>query len=167
MRFNKILGLACIAAAAILLGLVAFDVPYFKSIYFLRIELARGSLRFEYPLRNLGCIGILYGPSGRTRPAMLCPEDRLLSFRTGVNVIATALTKVLVLHIVGLVFTIIALGCGLLALLGMPFIAECCANLFSGLAAATALALLVFDLTAFPIIKKRVNTEFRGGGPSI
>ncbi|KAJ7852478.1 hypothetical protein B0H14DRAFT_3658106, partial [Mycena olivaceomarginata] len=39
------------------------------------------SLRFEYSLRNFGCIGILYGPSGRTRPAMLCPEDRLLSFR--------------------------------------------------------------------------------------
>jgi hydrogenase-4 membrane subunit HyfE len=41
----------------------------------------------------------------------------------------------------------------------MPFIAECCANLFSGLAAATALALFIFDLTAFSIIKKRVNTE--------
>ncbi|KAJ7882063.1 hypothetical protein B0H14DRAFT_2704382, partial [Mycena olivaceomarginata] len=78
---------------------------------------------------------------------------------TGVNVIATTLTKVLVLHIVGLVFTIIALGCGLLALLGMPFIAECWANFFSGLAAATALVLFIFDLTAFFIIKKRVDTE--------
>ncbi|KAJ7816132.1 hypothetical protein B0H14DRAFT_3148698 [Mycena olivaceomarginata] len=46
MHFNKILGLACIAAAAILLGLVAFDVPYFKSIYFLRIELAREASKF-------------------------------------------------------------------------------------------------------------------------
>jgi hypothetical protein len=40
MGCDKILGVASIAAAAILLGIVAFDVPYFKSIYFLRIDLS-------------------------------------------------------------------------------------------------------------------------------
>lgn len=57
MRFNKILGLACVAAAAILLGLVAFDVPYFKSIYFLRIELARGPFDLNTPYVTLGVLG--------------------------------------------------------------------------------------------------------------
>jgi hypothetical protein len=40
MGCDKILGVASIAAAAVLLAIVAFDVPYFKSIYFLRIDLA-------------------------------------------------------------------------------------------------------------------------------
>jgi hypothetical protein len=40
MGCDKILGVASIGVAAVLLGLVAFDVPYFKSIYFLRIDLS-------------------------------------------------------------------------------------------------------------------------------
>jgi hypothetical protein len=77
----------------------------------------------------------------------------------GVNVAAAALTKALVLHIVALVVALIAFGFALLALMGIPFIAECCADCFSGFAGATGFAVFIFDLAFFFIIKKRVNEE--------
>jgi hypothetical protein len=77
----------------------------------------------------------------------------------GVNVAAAALTKALVLHLVALVVALVAFGFALLALMGIPFIAECCADCFSGFAGATGFVVFVFDLAFFYIIKKRVDEE--------
>jgi hypothetical protein len=63
------------------------------------------------------------------------------------------------LHIATLVIALIAFAFALLALLGIPFIAECCADCFSGFAGATGLIVFIFDLAFFFIVEKRVNAE--------
>lgn len=59
---SKILGLASVAAATALLGMVAFDVPYFKSVYFLRLDLGNGTATATTgngtsPFIDLGALG--------------------------------------------------------------------------------------------------------------
>ncbi|KAJ6521795.1 hypothetical protein DFH09DRAFT_1097492 [Mycena vulgaris] len=60
--WSKILGLASVAAATALLGMVAFDVPYFKSVYFLRLNLGNGTATATTgngtsPFVDLGALG--------------------------------------------------------------------------------------------------------------
>jgi hypothetical protein len=62
VSWNKILGVASVAAATALLGMVAFDVPYFKSVYFLRIDLGNGTASTlaanqTNPFVDLGALG--------------------------------------------------------------------------------------------------------------
>ncbi|CAK5268903.1 unnamed protein product [Mycena citricolor] len=176
MGCDKILGVACIAAAAVLLALVAFDVPYFKSIYFLRIDLAgvaasTASSNQTTPFVDLGVLGfctdLKNGLGLQCSPAKIGYSlSEASQFINGslpailtkeIDVAATALTKALVLHIAALAITLGAFAFGLLALCGVPIIAECCADCFSGFAGATGLVVFVFDLAFFFIIKKRVN----------
>ncbi|KAJ7765878.1 actin cortical patch SUR7/pH-response regulator pali [Mycena maculata] len=176
MGCDKILGVASIAAAAVLLALVAFDVPYFKSIYFLRIDLAGAAASTSNqttPFVDLGVLGyctdLQNGLGLQCSPAKIgyslsdaskYINGTLPSILTeGVNVAAAALTKALVLHIVALAIALGALAFAILALLGIPFIAECCADCFSGFAGATGFVVFVFDLAFFYIIKKRVDDE--------
>ncbi|KAJ7764680.1 hypothetical protein B0H14DRAFT_3510302 [Mycena olivaceomarginata] len=178
MGCDKILGVASIGVAAVLLGLVAFDVPYFKSIYFLRIDLsgaAASTLAANQttPFVDLGVLGyctdLQNGLGLQCSPAKigydLSEASKYINgtlpsiLSNGVNVAAAALTKALVLHIAALVIALIAFAFALLALLGIPFIAECCADCFSGFAGATGLTVFIFDLAFFFIIKKRVNAE--------
>ncbi|KAJ7730759.1 actin cortical patch SUR7/pH-response regulator pali [Mycena metata] len=177
MGCDKILGVASIAAAAILLAIVAFDVPYFKSIYFLRIDLAGAAAsttsNSSTPYVDLGVLGyctdLKNGLGLQCSPAKigysLSEASQFINgtlpgiLSKGVNVAAAALTKALVLHLVALAVAVIAFGFALLALMGIPFIAECCADCFSGFAGATGFVVFVFDLAFFFIIKKRVNEE--------
>jgi len=178
MGCDKILGVASIGVAAVLLGLVAFDVPYFKSIYFLRIDLSGAAASTvaanqTTPFVDLGVLGyctdLQNGLGLQCSPAKigysLSEASKYINgtlpsiLSNGVNVAAAALTKALVLHIVALVVALVAFGFALLALLGIPFIAECCADCFSGFAGATGLTVFIFDLAFFFIIKKRVNEE--------
>jgi len=178
MGCDKILGVASIGVAAVLLGLVAFDVPYFKSIYFLRIDLSgaaasTAAANQTTPFVDLGvlgyCTNLQNGLGLQCSPAQigysLSEASKYINgtlpgiLSNGVNVAAAALTKALVLHIVALVVALVAFGFALLALLGIPFIAECCADCFSGFAGATGLTVFIFDLAFFFIIKKRVNEE--------
>ncbi|KAJ7035275.1 actin cortical patch SUR7/pH-response regulator pali [Mycena alexandri] len=177
MGCDKILGVASIAAAAILLAIVAFDVPYFKSIYFLRIDLAGAAAsttsNSSTPYVDLGVLGyctdLKNGLGLQCSPAKigysLSEASKFINgtlpgvLSNGVNVAAAALTKALVLHLVALGVAVIAFGFALLALMGIPFIAECCADCFSGFAGATGFVVFAFDLAFFFIIKKRVNEE--------
>jgi hypothetical protein len=74
-----------------------------------------------------------------------------------ISVATTTLTKALVLHLVALAISLGALVFAVLALMGIPIIAECCADCFSGFAGATGLVVFIFDLAFFFIIKKRVE----------
>ncbi|KAF7335433.1 hypothetical protein MVEN_02196400 [Mycena venus] len=178
MGCDKILGVASIGVAAVLLGLVAFDVPYFKSIYFLRIDLSGAAASTvaanqTTPFVDLGvlgyCTNLQNGLGLQCSPAQigysLSEASKYINgslpsiLSNGVNVAAAALTKALVLHLVALAVALIAFGFALLALLGIPFIAECCADCFSGFAGATGFTVFIFDLAFFFIIKKRVNEE--------
>ncbi|KAJ6492570.1 actin cortical patch SUR7/pH-response regulator pali [Mycena vitilis] len=178
MGCDKILGVAAIAAAAILLALVAFDVPYFKSIYFLRIDLSgavasTSASNQTGPYVDLGVLGyctdLKNGLGLQCSPAKigysLSEASKYINgslpgiLSNGVNVAAASLTKALVLHVVALVVAGIAFVFALLALMGIPLIAECCADCFSGFAGATGFTVFIFDLAFFFIIKKRVNEE--------
>jgi len=178
MGCDKILGVASIAAAAVLLAIVAFDVPYFKSIYFLRIDLAgvaasTSAANQTTPYVDLGVLGyctdLQNGLGLQCSPAKigysLSEAGQFINgslpgiLSKGVNVAAAALTKALVLHLVALAVALVAFGFALLALMGIPFIAECCADCFSGFAGATGFVVFVFDLAFFYIIKKRVDEE--------
>ncbi|KAF7307823.1 Peptidase-S9 domain-containing protein [Mycena kentingensis (nom. inval.)] len=174
MGCDKILGVACIAAASILLALVAFDVPYFKSIYFLRIDLsgaAASTTSQATPYIDLGVLG--YCTDLMNGMGVQCSDPKI-GYSLGeaskyingslpeiltksANVAATALTKALVLHIVALVISLGAFVFALLALLGVPLIAECCADCFAGFAGATGFVVFIFDLAFFFLIRKRVN----------
>ncbi|KAJ7503282.1 hypothetical protein B0H11DRAFT_2222564 [Mycena galericulata] len=178
MGCDKILGVASIAAAAILLGIVAFDVPYFKSVFFLRIDLAgaaasTAAANQTTPYVDLGVLGfctdLKNGLGLQCSPAKigysLSDASKYINgtlpsiLSEGVDVAAAALTKALVLHLVALAVALGALAFALLALLGIPCIAECCADCFSGFAGATGFVVFVFDLAFFFIIKKRVDDE--------
>ncbi|KAF7371360.1 hypothetical protein MSAN_00772100 [Mycena sanguinolenta] len=135
MGCDKILGVASIGVAAVFLALVAFDVPYFKSIYFLRIDLS-GSVATTVnanqttPFVDLGVLGfctdLQNGLGLQCSPAKirysLSEASHFIDgtlpavLSNGVNVAAAALTKALVLHLVALG----AFAFALLALLGIP-----------------------------------------------
>ncbi|KAJ7266598.1 actin cortical patch SUR7/pH-response regulator pali [Mycena rebaudengoi] len=176
MGCDKILGVAALAVASILLAIVAFDVPYFKSVYFLRIDLSGAAASTEHqstPFVDLGvlgyCTNLQDGRGLQCSPAQigysLSEASKYINgtlpgvLTKGVNVAASALTKALVLHIVALGVALVAFAFSLLALMGIPFIAVCCADCFSGFAGATGFVVFVFDLAFFYIIKKRVNHE--------
>ncbi|KAF7371357.1 hypothetical protein MSAN_00771800 [Mycena sanguinolenta] len=176
MGCDKILGVASIGVAAVFLALVAFDVPYFKSIYFLRIDLS-GSVATTVtanqttPFVDLGVLGfctdLQNGLGLQCSPAKigysLSEASHFIDgtlpavLSNGVNVAAAALTKALVLHLVALAVALGAFAFALLALLGIPFLAECCADCFSGV------AVLIFDVAFFFVIRKRVDAETGAG----
>ncbi|KAJ7122699.1 actin cortical patch SUR7/pH-response regulator pali [Mycena crocata] len=182
VSWNKILGLTSVAAATALLGFVAFDVPYFKSVYFLRIDLANGTASTAAanqtnPFVDLGVLGFCTdlkdGRGLQCSPAevgySLSEAGKFINgtlppaLTASVNAVATTLTKVLVLHIVAFGIALLSFGFALLAFFGAP-IADCCSSCFCGFAGAAAFAVFIFDIAFFQIIKKRVTEEGNSGG---
>jgi len=181
VSWNKILGVASVAAATALLGIVAFDVPYFKSVYFLRIDLGNGTastaavnqtnafvdlgaLGFCTDLkdgRGLQCspakVGYNLSEAGQFINGTLPP-----ALSASVNAVASTLTKVLVLHIVAFGISLISFAFALLAFFGAP-IADCCSSCFCGFAGSAAFAVFIFDIAFFELIKKRVQEEGNAG----
>lgn len=182
VSWNKILGLTSVGAATVLLGLVAFDVPYFKSVYFLRIDLGNGTASAvaanqTNPFVDLGALGFCTdlkdGRGLQCSPAQigysLSEAGKFINgtlppaLTAGVNAVASSLTKVLVLHIVAFGISLISFAFALLAFFGAP-IADCCSSCFCGFAGSAAFAVFVFDIAFFEIIKKRVTEESNSGG---
>nr|GAT49598.1 predicted protein [Mycena chlorophos] len=176
MGCDKILGVASIAAACVLLAIVSFSVPEFKSVYFLRIDLSgavasTADANQTTPFLDLGvlgyCTNLQNGMGLQCSPAKigynLSEAEKYINgslpsiLSSHITVATTALTKALVLHIVALVIAVGALAFALLALAGIPLLAECCADCFSGFAGATGFVVFCFDLAFFFIIKKRVE----------
>ncbi|KAJ7075504.1 actin cortical patch SUR7/pH-response regulator pali [Mycena belliarum] len=177
VSWNKILGLMSVAAATILLGMVAFDVPYVKSVYFLRIDLGNGTASTlaanqTNPFIDLGVLGFCTDlKDGR---GLQCSEPQVgynltaaSKFLNGtlppqlsasVNAVASTLTKVLVLHLAAFAIALLSFAFAVLAFLGAP-IADCCASCFCGFAGAAAFAVFVFDIAFFALIKRRVQEE--------
>ncbi|KAJ7816497.1 hypothetical protein B0H14DRAFT_3475278 [Mycena olivaceomarginata] len=158
MGCDKNLGVASIGVAAVLLGLVAFDVPYFKLIYFLRVDLSGAAASTlaanqRTPFVNLGVLNYCADLQNGLGPQMLAREDRVCLE------IHQRLPPLHPLQQPAHRRLVIAFAFTLLALLGIPFIAECCADFFSGFAGATGLTVFIFDLAFFFIIKKCVDAE--------
>jgi len=185
VSWSKILGLTSVAAATALLGMVAFDVPYFKSVYFLRIDLqnttvtAGNSANQTSPFIDLGalgfCVDLKDGKGLQCSPAHvgynLSEASQFLSgtlppaLSSGVNAVASSLTKVLVLHIVAFGIALISFAFALLAFFGAP-IADCCSSCFCGFAGAAAFAVFIFDIAFFELVKKRVQ-EISNAGAAV
>ncbi|KAJ7837678.1 hypothetical protein B0H14DRAFT_3141343 [Mycena olivaceomarginata] len=174
---SKILGLASVAAATALLGMVAFDVPYFKSVYFLRLDLGNGTVTATTgngtsPFIDLGALGFCTDlQDGR---GLQCSPLKIgyslaeaSQFINGTlppvlaNAVVTTLTKVLALHVVAFGIAVIPFAFALLAFTCVP-IADCCSSCFCGFAGAAAFAVFAFDIAFFEIIKLRVNEEGHG-----
>ncbi|KAJ7890892.1 hypothetical protein B0H14DRAFT_3126494 [Mycena olivaceomarginata] len=182
--WSKILGLASVVVATGLLGMVAFDVPYFKSVYFLRIDLGDGtattaSANQANPFVDLGALGfctdlkdsnglqcspphIGYSLSAGQRPPNFWVARYPPALKTAVVTVSSALTKVLVLHIVAFGIALVSLAFALLAFIGVPIV-ERCSTCFCGFSGAAAFAVFVFDIAFFEIIKLRVNQEGHPG----
>ncbi|KAJ7877464.1 actin cortical patch SUR7/pH-response regulator pali [Mycena leptocephala] len=181
VSWNKILGVASVAAATALLGMVAFDVPYFKSVYFLRIDLGNGTastaaVNQTNPFIDLGALGFCTdlkdGHGLQCSPAKVGYNlSEVSQFINGtlppalsasVNAVASTLTKVLVLHIVAFGISLISFAFALLAFFGAP-IADCCSSCFCGFAGSAAFAVFIFDIAFFELIKKRIDEEGNAG----
>ncbi|KAJ7685897.1 actin cortical patch SUR7/pH-response regulator pali [Mycena rosella] len=181
VSWNKILGVASVAAATALLGMVAFDVPYFKSVYFLRIDLGNGTANAvtanqTNPFIDLGVLGFCTdlkdGRGLQCSPAHvgynLSDADQFINgtlppqLSAGVNAVASTLTKVLVLHMVAFGIALISFAFAILSFLGAP-IADCCSSCFCGFAGSAAFAVFIFDIAFFEIIKKRITNEGNAG----
>ncbi|KAJ7348430.1 hypothetical protein DFH08DRAFT_865963 [Mycena albidolilacea] len=179
--WSKILGLASVVVATGLLGMVAFDVPYFKSVYFLRIDLGNGtattaSANQTSPFVDLGALGFctdLKDSNGLqcSPPHIGYSLSEASQFLNGtlppalaaaVVTVSSALTKVLVLHIVAFGIALVSLAFALLAFIGIPIV-DRCSSCFCGFAGAAAFAVFVFDIAFFEIIKLRVNQEGHPG----
>jgi len=181
VSWNKILGLFSVAAATALLGMVAFDVPYFKSVYFLRIDLGNGTATTANanqtnPFIDLGALG--FCTDLKDGHGLQCSSAHVgynlseaskfingtlpPALTQGVNAVASTLTKVLVLHIVAFGISLLSFAFALIAFLGAP-IADCCSSCFCGFAGSAAFAVFIFDIAFFEIIKKRVQEEGNAG----
>ncbi|KAJ7466494.1 actin cortical patch SUR7/pH-response regulator pali [Mycena latifolia] len=175
VSWTKILGVASVTAATALLGMVAFDVPYFKSVYFLRIDLGTSTASPSHANQTHGfvelgvlgfCADLKDGRGLQCSPAhigySLSEAQQFIDgtmpavLSNGVNAVASTLTKVLVLHIIAFGIAVISLAFALLAFFGAP-IADCCSSCFCGFAGAAAFAVFIFDIAFFEIIKTRVN----------
>ncbi|KAF8172543.1 hypothetical protein K438DRAFT_1940424 [Mycena galopus ATCC 62051] len=188
VSWNKILGVASVAAATALLGIVAFDVPYFKSVYFLRIDLGNGTASTAAanqtnPFIDLGALG--FCTDLKTGQGLQCSKPQvgynlseISTFINGtlppaltasVNSVASTLTKVLVLHIVAFGIALVSFAFALLAFLGAPIagllqlLYRKSAPAFCGFAGSAAFAVFIFDIAFFELIKKRVDDEGNAG----
>ncbi|KAJ6527692.1 actin cortical patch SUR7/pH-response regulator pali [Mycena capillaripes] len=179
--WSKILGVASVAAATALLGMVAFDVPHFKSVYFLRLDLGNGTATVTTgngtsPFVDLGTLGFCTdlqdGRGLQCSPSKvgysLAEASQFINgtlppvLTNAIVTLASALTKVLILHVVAFGIAVISFAFALLAFIGMP-IADCCSSCFCGFAGAAAFAVFAFDIAFFEIIKLRVNEDGHGG----
>ncbi|KAF7375759.1 hypothetical protein MSAN_00465500 [Mycena sanguinolenta] len=181
VSWNKILGLLSVAVATLLLAIVAFDVPAFKSVYFLRIDLGNGTasnaaVNQTNPFIDLGTLGFctdLQDGKGLqcSKPQVGYNLSEIAQFISGplppalsssVNSVASSLTKVLVLHIVAFGIALISFAFALLAFLGAPLV-DCCSSCFCGFAGSAAFAVFIFDIAFFELVKSRVASAENAG----
>ncbi|EIN13846.1 pali-domain-containing protein [Punctularia strigosozonata HHB-11173 SS5] len=153
--------------ATILLAIVSFSVPYFKSVFFLKASLSVESINGSVTFGTLGyCLEISGQSTNCTSPHIgyeldinsLVGNDLPIKIP---NVVVKWLTYALFLHVVALILSAISAVFGLLAHVREMSMA-CCSTCISGFAAAIALLAFIFDLAFFFIAKSRINSVSGG-----
>ncbi|KAI0094188.1 SUR7/PalI family-domain-containing protein [Irpex rosettiformis] len=157
-------------AAAVLLAIVVFSVPYFKSVFFLKASLADTGISGSITFGVLGYCTDIQGNSTCSHPSVGYDLDinKLVGNNSSIqipSVIVKWITYAFVLHIVALVLACISAVFGLLAHV-REFSMTCCSTLFSGGAAAVALIAFIFDIAFFFVAKSRINSV-KGGSASL
>ncbi|KIP10119.1 hypothetical protein PHLGIDRAFT_125779 [Phlebiopsis gigantea 11061_1 CR5-6] len=157
-------------AAAALLAVVSFSVPYFKSVFFLKASLADEGVNGSITFGTLGyCIELSNGTTC-SKPSVGYQLDinGLVGNDLPIKIPQVAvkwITYALVLHIVALVLAAISAVFGLLAHV-REFSMVCFSTCISGFGAAVALIAFIFDLAFFFIAKSRINSV-KGGSATM
>ncbi|KDQ31257.1 hypothetical protein PLEOSDRAFT_1063170 [Pleurotus ostreatus PC15] len=148
--------------ATILLAVVSFCVPYFKSVYFLKASVKFGDNTGSITFGTLGYCVDLPGNSTCSSPSVGYELDinglvgNKLPFEIP-NVLVKWLTYALVLHIVALALSAGSAVFGLLAHV-REMSMTCCSTCVSGFAAVVAMVAFIFDIALFFITKSRINS---------
>ncbi|GLB35789.1 putative SUR7/PalI family protein [Lyophyllum shimeji] len=147
--------------ATVLLAVVSFCVPYFKSVYFLKATISVSGHNGSITFGTLGyCLELSNGTTCST-PAVGYELDinGLVGNKLPVKipqVVVKWLTYCLVLHIVALGLSAGSAIFGLLAHV-REMSMTCCSTCVSGFAAAVALLAFIFDIAIFFAAKARIN----------
>jgi len=160
--------------ATILLGMVAFDVPYFKSVYYLRAALPIPNLAKVYyvDFGTLGFCGFFQGEAlNCTLPKIGYEIDPNVLFDNTSQftipiVIVKWLTSALFIHVIAFAITAISLAFAIISMLDVPCVScitGCCTTIFTSFAGFVAVIAFAFDLAFFFLIKDRVIKENQGG----
>ncbi|TFY66408.1 hypothetical protein EVG20_g4684 [Dentipellis fragilis] len=156
--------------ATILLAVVSFSVPYFKSVYFLKTSLAVEGIDGSITFGTLGfCTHLPNGTTcSKASVGYSLDINKLVGDNTSIqipNVLVKWITYALVLHIVALALAGISAIFGLLAHI-REFSMTCFSTCISGFGAAITLLAFIFDLAFFFIAKSRIN-KVKGGSASM
>ncbi|KAF9270720.1 pali-domain-containing protein [Marasmius fiardii PR-910] len=154
-------GFIATLTATILLAVVSFCVPYFKSVFFLKADATVGGVNATVTFGTLGYCLELNGNVTCSKPSVGYELDinSLVGNNSPIQIPQVAvkwITYVLVLHIVALVFAAGSAVFGLLAHV-REMSMMCCSTCVSGFAAVAALLAFIFDLALFFIAKARIN----------
>ncbi|KAI9454137.1 pali-domain-containing protein [Lactarius psammicola] len=156
--------------ATILLAVVSFSVPWFKSIYFLKASLAVEGINGSITFGVLGyCLQLSNGTTC-SKPSVGYKLDinKLVGNNTNIDipdVIVKWITYALFLHVIALILAAISSVFGLLAHV-REFSMTCFSSCTSGVGAAITLLAFIFDLAFFFVAKSRLNSV-RGGSATI
>ncbi|KAJ7597421.1 SUR7/PalI family-domain-containing protein [Mycena floridula] len=154
-------GFICTLVATILLAVVSFCVPYFKSVFFLKANISVNNVNGSITFGTLGyCLELSNGTSC-SKPSVGYQLDinSLVGNSLPVEipqVVVKWITYALVLHIVAMALAGASAVFGLLAHVREMSMA-CCSTCVSGFAAAIALLAFIFDLALFFLAKARIN----------
>ncbi|KII94051.1 hypothetical protein PLICRDRAFT_66343, partial [Plicaturopsis crispa FD-325 SS-3] len=156
--------------ATILLAIVSFSVPWFKSVFFLKASLAVEGVSGNITFGTLGyCLQLSNGTT--CSPASVGYQldiNKLVGDNTKLQipqVVVKWITYALVLHIVALALAGISAVFGLLAHV-REMSMTCCSTCVSGFAALVAMLAFVFDLALFFLAKARLN-KVSGGSATM
>lgn len=165
--------------ATILLAVVSFCVPYFKSIFFLKANVNTNGVNGFITFGTLGyCVTFggnatcsspsigyelgqyfLQGPSSPLISWPIIDINGLLDLPLGIEIPQVAvkwLTYALFLHVVALILSAGSALFGLLAHV-REMSMTCCSTFISGLAAGITLLAFIFDLVLFFVARARIN----------
>ncbi|GMK58284.1 hypothetical protein CspeluHIS016_0503160 [Cutaneotrichosporon spelunceum] len=154
-------GVILLLAAVILLALVSFNTPLLKTFYFLQATFSSGQYKGDLRLGTLGycatgdineCVGPQVGYSFDLNTVLNIPKS-LINIPAAVS---KYLTYVLVLHIVGLGFAVIALLLALIELIP-GFNLVCFPTCMASFASTATLIAFIFDLAIFFIAKGAIG----------
>ncbi|KAJ3845345.1 SUR7/PalI family-domain-containing protein [Lentinula raphanica] len=153
-------GFICTLTATVLLAVVSFCVPYFKSVYFLKADIPdiNGTITFG----TLGYCEELSNGTTCSSPSVGYELDinSLVGDNTSLQIPQVAvkwITYALVLHIVAFALAGGSAVFGLLAHV-REMSMSCCSTCVSGFAAAVSLLAFIFDLALFFTAKARINS---------
>jgi len=156
--------------ATVLLAVVSFSVPHFKSVFFMKASLQSEGVAGNITFGVLGyCIELVNGTTCST-PQIGYELDinGLVGNSLPVEIpdaLVKWLTYALVLHLVA---AVIAAGSAALGLVAhfIDLAMSCCSIFIAGLAAGVALLAFIFDMAFFFAAKARINA-IPGGSASM